>query len=86
MLWGLQKEWVQRNKLVLLYQVAVEKLPDLPDVPRLIDLGRNDDQHYSPVNPDFFAQQLSYLGLAKVFTVFIATSKRSRGMSARSLP
>jgi hypothetical protein len=31
-------------------------------------------------------QQLSYLGLAKVLTTFVAVSKRSRGMSVKSLP
>lgn len=43
-LWGISKDWVERNKLKILYQVSLEKLPDLQDVPRLIDLGRNDDE------------------------------------------
>jgi tripartite-type tricarboxylate transporter receptor subunit TctC len=43
-LWGISKDWVERNKLKILYQVSLEKLPDLPEVPRLIDLGRNDDE------------------------------------------
>lgn len=43
-LWGISKEWVKRNKLRILYQVSVEKFPDLPDVPRLIDLGRTEGE------------------------------------------
>jgi tripartite-type tricarboxylate transporter receptor subunit TctC len=43
-LWGISKDWIKRNNLKMLYQVSLEKFPDLPDVPRLIDLGRNDDE------------------------------------------
>jgi tripartite-type tricarboxylate transporter receptor subunit TctC len=43
-LWSISKDWIARNKLKMLYQVSVEKFPDLPDVPRLIDLGRTEDE------------------------------------------
>jgi len=43
-LWGVSKEWVRQNNLVVLYQVSIEKYADLPDIPRLIDLARNDDE------------------------------------------
>jgi tripartite-type tricarboxylate transporter receptor subunit TctC len=43
-LWGISKDWIKRNNLKMLYQVSLERFPDLPDVPRLIDLGRNDDE------------------------------------------
>ena len=37
-------------------------------------------------NSDQQRQQLSYFGLAKVLAALVATSKRRRGMSVRSLP
>lgn len=43
-MWGVSKEWITRGKLHMLYQTSLEKYPDLPDVPRLIDLGRNEDE------------------------------------------
>lgn len=43
-MWGISKEWIARNKLKMLYQTSLEKYPDLPDVPRLIDLGRDEDE------------------------------------------
>jgi tripartite-type tricarboxylate transporter receptor subunit TctC len=43
-LWGISKDWVRRNNLKILYQVSLEKFSDLPDVPRLIDLGRDEDE------------------------------------------
>ena len=43
-LWGISKDWVRRNKLHILYQVSLERYADLPDVPRLMDLGHTDDE------------------------------------------
>jgi len=43
-LWGVSRDWVRNNDLKILYQVSFEKYSDLPDVPRLIDLARNDDE------------------------------------------
>lgn len=43
-LWSISKDWVKRNNLKVLYQVSLEKFPDLPDAPRLIDLARNDGE------------------------------------------
>lgn len=43
-MWGVSKDWIARNNLKMLYQTTMEKYPGLPDVPRLIDLARNDDE------------------------------------------
>ena len=43
-LWGVSREWVHKNDLKVLYQVSFEKYSDLPDVPRLIDLARNEGE------------------------------------------
>lgn len=43
-MWGVSKDWIARGNLRMLYQTSLEKYPDLPDVPRLIDLGRNEDE------------------------------------------
>jgi tripartite-type tricarboxylate transporter receptor subunit TctC len=43
-LWGISKDWIAANNLTLLYQVAAEKAPDLPEVPRFVDLGETEDQ------------------------------------------
>ena len=43
-MWGISKDWIARSNLKMLYQTTLEKYPGLPDVPRLIDLGRTDDE------------------------------------------
>jgi tripartite-type tricarboxylate transporter receptor subunit TctC len=45
--WGAWKstrpEWVREKKLNILVQIGLTKAPDLPDVPLLIDLAKNED-------------------------------------------
>jgi len=45
--WGAWKstrpEWVRDKKLNILVQIGLTKAPDLPDVPLLMDLAKNDD-------------------------------------------
>ena len=45
--WGAWKstrpEWLKDKKLNILVQIGLNKAPDLPDVPLLIDLARNDE-------------------------------------------
>ena len=36
-------DWLKENKLILLAQIAVDKIKELPDVPRLIDLANPGD-------------------------------------------
>jgi tripartite-type tricarboxylate transporter receptor subunit TctC len=36
--------WVENHEIIPLVQVGLKKDPDLPDVPRLVDLARNDEQ------------------------------------------
>ena len=36
--------WVRDKQIVPLVQIGLKKEPDLPDVPRLVDLARNDEQ------------------------------------------
>ena len=43
-MWGISKDWIMRSNLKMLYQTSLEKYPGLDDVPRLIDLGRTDDE------------------------------------------
>jgi tripartite-type tricarboxylate transporter receptor subunit TctC len=37
-------DWVKNKLIIPLVQVTTEKDPDLPDVPRLVDLAQNDEQ------------------------------------------
>ncbi|MGE0853884.1 MAG: Bug family tripartite tricarboxylate transporter substrate binding protein [Hyphomicrobiaceae bacterium] len=37
------KDWLEQKKIRILYQVAIQKQPDLPDVPSIIELGRTDE-------------------------------------------
>ena len=39
-----RKDWVESGELSILYQQALRKHPDIPDVPLVIDLAENDDQ------------------------------------------
>jgi hypothetical protein len=36
--------WIENKQIIALVQVGLKKDPDLPDVPRLIDLAQNDEQ------------------------------------------
>jgi tripartite-type tricarboxylate transporter receptor subunit TctC len=38
------KDWVRANKYKIFYQISDDKAVDLPDVPRLTDLGQTDEQ------------------------------------------
>lgn len=38
------KDWLDEKKIRILYQVAIEKQPDLPDVPSTIELGSNEEE------------------------------------------
>jgi tripartite-type tricarboxylate transporter receptor subunit TctC len=40
----IRADWLRDEKINVLLQTGLEKSPDLPDVPRLVDLGRNDEQ------------------------------------------
>ena len=42
-----RKDWVESGELSILYQQALRKHPDIPDVPLVIDLAENDDQRTS---------------------------------------
>jgi tripartite-type tricarboxylate transporter receptor subunit TctC len=37
-------DWLRDNKVNLLLQTALERAPDLPDVPRVVDLAHDDEQ------------------------------------------
>jgi tripartite-type tricarboxylate transporter receptor subunit TctC len=36
-------DWLRENKMVILAQVSIDKIEDLPKVPRIIDLTKNED-------------------------------------------
>jgi tripartite-type tricarboxylate transporter receptor subunit TctC len=40
----LRADWLRDKKVNVLLQTGLDKAPDLPDVPRLVDLARNDEQ------------------------------------------
>lgn len=40
---GTKKEWLEKKQVVMIAQSGLYKDPDLPDVPRLIDLAPNDE-------------------------------------------
>lgn len=40
----LRAEWLRDKKINVLLQTGLDKAPDLPDVPRLVDLAGNDEQ------------------------------------------
>ncbi len=46
--WGsvvaVRPDWLAENKINVLLQMALDKHPDLPDVPLVMDLARNDDE------------------------------------------
>ena len=37
-------DWVEEKKINILMQIALDKHPDLPDVPLVMDLARSDDE------------------------------------------
>jgi hypothetical protein len=37
-------DWLRDKKVNILLQTGLDKAPDLPGVPRLVDLARNDDE------------------------------------------
>jgi tripartite-type tricarboxylate transporter receptor subunit TctC len=41
---AIRADWLRDKKVNVLLQTGLDKAPDLPDVPRLVDLGRNDEQ------------------------------------------
>jgi tripartite-type tricarboxylate transporter receptor subunit TctC len=41
---SLHLDWVKNKQIFLLVQLALEKHPDLPDVPLVMDLAKNDEQ------------------------------------------
>jgi len=42
--WELDRDWIRENKLNIVYQASLDAGPDLTNVPRLIDLARNDEE------------------------------------------
>jgi tripartite-type tricarboxylate transporter receptor subunit TctC len=40
----LKADWLRDGKINILLQTALERAPDLPNVPRVVDLARNDEQ------------------------------------------
>jgi len=40
----IRADWLRDKKVNVLLQTGLDKAPDLPDVPRLVDLARNDEQ------------------------------------------
>jgi tripartite-type tricarboxylate transporter receptor subunit TctC len=43
-LWRIERDWIRERKLNTVYQASIEPAPDLPGVPTLIQLARNDDE------------------------------------------
>jgi len=41
----IRANWLQEKKINVLLQTGLDKASDLPDVPRLVDLATNDEQH-----------------------------------------
>lgn len=44
-LWRIERDWIRERKLNVVYQASIESAPDLTDVPTLVQLARNDDEH-----------------------------------------
>jgi hypothetical protein len=38
------KKWLEEKKFIVLVQLGLNKHPDLPDVPLIVDLAKNDEQ------------------------------------------
>jgi tripartite-type tricarboxylate transporter receptor subunit TctC len=43
-LWRVDKDWVRQQKLRVIYQASLDQDPELPDVPTVVQLARNDDE------------------------------------------
>lgn len=44
MLWRVDRDWIRERKLNVIYQASLDSAPDLPAVPRLVDLARDDGE------------------------------------------
>jgi len=42
--WRVERDWIRQQKLRVIYQTTLDPAPDLPDVPTVIQLGRNEDE------------------------------------------
>ena len=38
------RKWIDEKKFIILMQLALDKHPDLPDVPLVMDLAKTDEQ------------------------------------------
>ena len=43
-LWRIERDWIKEKKLNVVYQASIEPAPDLPGVPTLIQLARDEDE------------------------------------------
>ena len=43
-LWRIERDWIRERKLNIVYQASIEPAPDLPGVPTLIQLARDEDE------------------------------------------
>jgi tripartite-type tricarboxylate transporter receptor subunit TctC len=43
-LWRVDKDWIRQQKLRVIYQATLDPAPDLPGVPTVVQLARNDDE------------------------------------------
>jgi tripartite-type tricarboxylate transporter receptor subunit TctC len=50
-LWRVDKAWIRAQHMHVLYQTSLDPAPDLPGVPVLVDLGRNDGEKRSASFP-----------------------------------
>ena len=42
--WRVDKDWIRQQKLRVIYQATLDPAPDLPRVPTMVQLGRNEDE------------------------------------------
>jgi tripartite-type tricarboxylate transporter receptor subunit TctC len=42
--WRLEKDWIRQQRLRVIYQASLDPDPDLPGVPTVAELGRNEDE------------------------------------------
>jgi len=43
-LWRVDKDWIRQQNLRVIYQASLDRDPELPDVPTVVQLARNDDE------------------------------------------
>lgn len=43
-LWRIERDWIRERNLNTVYQASIEPAPDLPGVPTLVQLARNEDE------------------------------------------